>query len=479
MQEYNISQKRRKATLIINYTLMSIAVIVISAICVFFALGYRFDFGTNKVEQRALLQFGTTPTAATVTVDDTQLSSVTPGKKEVSAGTHRVTYTKDGYRSWQRDVTVKSGELVWLNYARLVPSTIQTNVLKELTGYAESKPSPDQTMFAVITKADAATLDILKVSNPKAVTLESLTIPSTVLALPAGATQAYHVVGWSESSKYVLIQHTNGTTSEYLRVNVSDGSDTINLSTKFGLTLSDAYFSSDTVFYGLENGNIRRLDLSSGQVSEPIVRDVISMRLYGENDLSYVQHKPDQFVVGIAADGKGAHTVRTYSDTAAVLVVTSKYYNDRYMAITRGNTLEVIKNPEKITSEGMQQVVSLTYPAELRWLSFSSKGRSVIAGSGGQFVSYDIERDVRVDANFPTIVADQSIMPQWLDTMTLVSTGDNKLRLSDFDGANQQIICDTLPSQPVMLSRDGTLLFSFTKTQSGATSLQASTLTTK
>lgn len=137
-----------------------------------------------------------------------------------------------------------------------------------------------------------------------------------------------------------------------------------------------------------------------------------------------------------------------------------------------------MKNPEKATNGGMTKVVTLSYPSDLKWLDISTNGRFVITGNGAQFMTYDIELARRTDANFPSLISDPAIPPQWLDSYLLVSTGDNKLRISDFDGENQQIVTDALATFPVMLSTDSTLLYNFTKTQAGAMSLQVSKMTT-
>lgn len=121
--------------------------------------------------------------------------------------------------------------------------------------------------------------------------------------------------------------------------------------------------------------------------------------------------------------------------------------------------------------------MTLTYPGNVQWLDMSANGRFVIAGIGTQFMTYDIELEQRSDVSLPGNPSDTTRPLQWLDDHILVSTADNKIRMSDFDGDNQQIIVDALPAQPVTLSPDQTLLYSFSKTQSGKVALQVSKMT--
>lgn len=481
MQQYDVNKKKRKLTLLLSYISMTIAVIIISTVCILLALGYRFDFTSKSVEQGALLQLDSYPGGAQITLDGTVLSFRTAGKVEVDTGTHDVVFSRDGYRNWAKHFTLKAGEVRWLTYARLVPTTVRTSTVKEFDGLANVLPSPDKKMIAVLTKSDSPVITMVDVSDAKKITTTSISLPAEVLAAPAGAAHSYQLVEWNLGSKYFLVRHDAGAVHEYIRVNAKDtdnAKDIINLSTKFGVAFSDIHFSSENVFYGVENGNLRKFDLGSSSLSEPLAKDVVQMKLYGSSDIAYVRHTGAQYVVGVIVGGT-AYKVNSYDDTTALLVDITSYFNERYVAITRGGSFELIKNPEKTASNGMTKVVTLAYPSELKWLDISTNGRFVIAGNSAQFMTYDIELAQRTDANFPSFVSDPSVAPQWLDSYILVSTGDNKLRISDFDGENQQIITDALPTFHVMLSGDGTLLYNFTKTQSGVMSLQVSKMTTE
>lgn len=260
-------------------------------------------------------------------------------------------------------------------------------------------------------------------------------------------------------------------------MNIADPKDIINVSSKFGVSLSHLHFSSETAFYGVESGNLRKFDLSASSLSEPLVKNVTSMVLYGSNELAYVRHANAKYEVGVVIDGQHK-LVSSYDETVPISLDLTQYFREYYLAITRGGSFELVKNPERSAQTGMAKVVTLSYPSDLKWLSMSSSGRFVITGNGAQFMTYDIELAQRTDSNFPTLLQDSTVKPQWLDNFTLVSTGDNKLRLSDFDGINQQIVTDALPSTPVTLSSDGKTLYSFSKNSSGIVVLQSSKLTT-
>ena len=90
-----------------------------------------------------------------------------------------------------------------------------------------------------------------------------------------------------------------------------------------------------------------------------------------------------------------------------------------------------------------------------------------MAGTGTQFVTYDLETNEEFSTNLPGNAADPAKPLQWLDDYYLVATPDKNLRLTEFDGANQNVITDVEPGFPVTLSDDGEALFSIARTTRG------------
>ena len=145
---------------------MTLAVVSISILCILLIMGFRFDITDRTIEQGGLLQFRSTPAGARVILNDRQLSAVTPTKRDVAVGNHSVTMQRQGYKSWSRDVTIKAGELRWLNYARLIPEELVTRPVLELgEGLRDAKATPDRRYLAVIEVAAQPTVRIVDLSN--------------------------------------------------------------------------------------------------------------------------------------------------------------------------------------------------------------------------------------------------------------------------------------------------------------------------
>lgn len=472
MQYYGKEKRKRTIALVVSYIVMTLAVIALSTICILLVLGYRFDVGMQRIERGALLQLNSAPTGATVSLDGKELSSKTQTKQDVEVGQHQIIFSKQGYRSWQKQFSVRAGEVRHLSYARLVPTTIHAETVVSFPTLSDAVSSPDRGWIASLQHAEQPKVDIVDVRDAKNIKRSDIVLPNETLTLPEGSTHSFSLVEWDAGSQYLLVRHAYGDAQhEYIRINRNDPKDIINISTKFGVVFGDVHFSTGGTFYGLENGNLRRFDLGASSLSEPIARSVERMELYGAKDIALVQTMENRRRVAVVVDSQLV-TVATYDDTLPVLINLTKYYNERYVAIVRGSSFELIKNPEKKADQGLEKVITLTYAGDVKWLDTSTNGRFVILGNGTQFMTYDIELEQRTDTNLPGGSSDKINPLQWIDGFVLASTADNKLRLSDFDGDNQQIITDALPYMPVVLSQDNKVLFTYSREQSGAVALQ-------
>jgi hypothetical protein len=475
MQQHGQSPMKRRLRLYFTYGVMTTTVIIISTICIFLVLGYRFDFKKGEVEQGALLQFRSFPSAATITLDGQKLSFQTPGKRNVETGRHAVTMTEEGYQPWQKNFSVRPSELRWLSYARLIPSTIDTSSVKEYSSIADALPSPDRKWIALQAAPAMTDMEIADIRDGKKPLFTSFAIPTTAYTQKAGVVSTFSLVEWDFGSRYFIVKHVLGDMTEYLRVDRTDPANTVDLSTKLGVELTDIHFSgtSGNVFYALtKDGTIRKLDINAGTLSQPLLDNVLSFRLYRDSDIAYTrQPEVGKISAGVIIDDKPSR-VAVFDASSPVLIDINEYYSDYYLAIDHGNTVDIYKSPE---SNQRQKLVSFSTASPATWQRFSSNGRIIVVGSGTQFSSYDLETSEKFDVALPGTASDPTKPLQWLDDFYLVSTAGNEVRLSEFDGTNQHVISSGLEGQPVTLTDDGKFLFSLTRSQSGV-SVQRSTL---
>lgn len=475
--EFNKVKKQRQKRLIITYAIMTFAIVIISAVCIALVLGWRFSGG--QVKKGALLQFASYPSSAKVTLDGTILNFSTPGKRDVDAGNHNVTISKEDYRDWNKQLSLEPGEVRWLNYARLVPKDVETKVLKEYPNLSQILPSYDRDWIMVIPNAEKPELELVDISDPKNIVYTQFAIPSESLSLPpAVATHSYKMTEWNYGSRYVMIEHKFGESVEFIRIDRQNLASAVNLTVKFGVAIADIHFSTGDVFYGIDSGNMRRYDLNAEALSEPLARNVTQMKLFGDADIALLRHENSRFIVEVYVDNKITKIV-DYDETRPMLVDMASYYNNRYVSVARGNELVVYENPQKLEKgQTPQQVTKQTFEGgDIKWLDMSSMGRFVIAGQSRQWITYDIELDTKSDINLAGMPGYENVPPQWIDESNIISIADNKLRMVDFNGDNEQVILNTLLSFPVSLNDNGKLLFSTNRNQAGVYQLQVSNMT--
>jgi hypothetical protein len=477
MQDNSPNKKRRTVAFrFFTYGVMTLATIAISVVCILLVLGYRFDFSHQTVSQGALIQFRSYPEGAKITMDDQILSFLTPGKRNVDTGKHDVMYQLDGYRDWSKTVNLQAGELRWLNYARLIPRTVTTNPVREFPIVTGSMPTPDRKWMAVYGAADKAEFTLADIRDSKNPKLSTIALPANSYTNVAGQGHQFSLEEWDFSGRFLLVRHITGDKTEFIRVDRSRPDDAKNISTVLNVPISTLHFSgtSGNVFYGVQGTDIRKFDIAAGTISSPVASGVQNFTLYKTNNLAYVRDEGDKRIVGVNIDGEAA-AVRTYDITEPVLTDVSSYFSRTYVAVARGTRVDVVKDPIGSAPEARKTVASFQVAVGTKWLQFSNNGRFVVAGSGSQFVTYDLETREEYSVNLPgTGVPDKQL--QWLDDYILVSTPDKNLRLSEFDGGNQQVITDVEPGMKVTLTEDGKVLYSIARTSRGFT-LQSSKMT--
>lgn len=468
------SKRRQQAALFFTYGAMTFAVIVISAICILLALGYQFDTNKGKIAQGGLLQFVSVPNNATVTLNGKKLGFTTPGKIEIGAGTHTVNYTKEGYRSWSKKVNVKPGELRWLNSARLLPESIQTTPIDTLPHISQMLPSPDRKYIAIVpdqTKPQIILYDVRDSNNLNRQT--TFTLEPEVVTEKADVEHIYSLVEWDFGARFMLLKHTFGDNTEYIRVDrTAENGKALNITKNFNLPFSDPHFSgtSGNILYALTNQDLRRVDLGAQSVSQPLISNIISYKLYREKDIAYISLVENEKIVGVYMNEKKTELARFGKDEDVKADLT-KYFDDFYLAVAHGNSLQLIQNP----TLNSKSTITLENADQIQWVDFSNSGRFLLAGKDFTYTTYDLETKERFSINQAGVLPRPDATPQWLDDYHVLNNSASELTMSEFDGTNVGVIVNAEPGLAATFSEDNIFLFSVGKTEAGHT-LQASRL---
>lgn len=472
------SKQKELIKRILIYIIMVMAVGVIVIFVVFTIMGYRFDSNAGQIEQYALLQFNSSPTGADVSVDGKKMSSQTPNKSAVAAGTHEIKISRTGYQTWTKEVNIKSGVLKWLNYALLVPNKLTVEPVASYAALNNTLASPNGHYMLVQNQIDSPSFDLVNI-NSDTIKTTKLTIPSDIYsdASTAGVVHSFTISKWDGDSRYVLIKHTSNDKDEWLVLDTQAEKTTKNITKLFDFAISYIDFSgtSGNVFYALGSNDIRKLDLSAGTMSRTLVNNVASFSIYGNDIITYVSNvaaDTNQMTVGLYRDGdEESYALRTIVKTEGsdVNIATARYFNKDYVAISNGTKIDILsgKYPSSINdkTDNLKTLTSLTVDQGVQQLKFSPSGEYLFMQSGAFYASYDLEYKSLATSS---IAGNGNISDlKWLNDNYIWSDRDGKLTIREFDGSNMHSINSVQSGQSVTLANNGRYLYSINKIASG------------
>ncbi len=489
MIDIDFSSKRAKLAIrFFTYGVMTVASVVLTALLVFVALGYRLDRNFS-FSQGGLVQFRSFPQNAEVSLDGKKQGYRTPNKANVQAGQHTVEMTLDGYRPWSKTADLAAGQLLWLNYARFIPNSITTTTIKEYPVVVNSMASPDHHWFLLQMATDSPNFVLVDFSDDKNPKYTPIQLPDGLFTKKDNKFGTFQIMEWDLQSKFVLIKHQNGDATEFARFDRSKPADAINLSRQFSLNILEAHFSGNNanVIFTKTDDVLRRLDVGGPTASGALVTGLRTFTIYGEDTVAFtsVQEQTtgdpttQQQVIGVYQHGKIV-PVRTARVNQQVIFAYNEYDNHDYFAIGASDSskVDVIRNAS-VTGAAKEASVFTQFDLgqPLQWLSFSNNGRMLVAQNGKTFATYDIETAKAYNSKLD-IAANVDHQLKWLDDYYLWTDAGNTLRIFEFDGTNQSEITTLSAGYGVMLSANGRQLLSIGKNDATKTSLlQASKMT--
>lgn len=475
------SKRKQLIQRVIIYTIMAMSVVLLVALLVLYMLGWQFDRANGKLEQGGLVQFSSQPTGATVTIDGNDLGSRTSSKATLTPGQHTISMQRTGYNDWEKSVDVIPGSVLWLNYARLIPKDLPVSNVGSYKAVTSSSASPDRKWMAFVTEPSSPVIHLADLSGDSVKTTD-ITLPASTFTPPVKAgDQTFTVADWSDSSRYLIVKHTYDTNKlEWLVVDTQTPANTQNVTALLGITASKLVFSNnnDRQLYAQIGTDVRRIDLSAGTITRPLISNVAEFSVGGNDMIVYttlLDPTTKERSVGYYTTGaKKARAIRSYGDDgkAPLHMAVDTYYGDTYVSIAYLDHIEILKgngglpSSDSDTASSLSIVANISTPDGVDYLTSHTSGRFVVAQKGATYTTYDLElsRMTTTDLQGSAPVTQKL---QWLDNYTLWSDRDGQLRLYEFDGANQHTIMPVVSGQDVTLSANGKYLYGISKGSDG------------
>lgn len=469
---------------VIIYSAMSLAVVTLVSVLVFFMLGYQFNRNAGTIEQGGLVQFNTSPSGAEVIIDGKNLGTRTPSRKTMVAGQHFISMERTGYKAWQKSIEVMPGTVLWLTYARLVPNELDPVNVADFDTVTSTAASPNRQQFAIKTDASLPQFRLADLTRDD-VELETITLPAGSYTAPAPEmTQSFTLVEWDASSRYILMKHVyDDSKVEWIVADTQDIDNTKNVTTLLGVNLTKLVFKDNdpSILYALIDGNIRRINLNAETLSGPLVSNIAEFSVFDNTTITYVTKRDpatNMRSVGYLSEGANKpRTIRAYSDKMDVplRLAMGKYFSDVYIALAYDETVEIMKGPlprsDSKDPSAFTAVSTMAIPGGAQSLSIRTNGRFVMAQSANGYVVHDIELDKTTSTVVKGATA-SSREPRWIDPYTIWSDLNGTLRLYEFDGANQHDIMPVAPGFSATYSPSAKYMYSIAKSKDGEFHLQ-------
>ncbi len=455
---------------------MTLSVVVIVAILILIILGYSFNRQDGRLEQGGLLQFASTPSGATVTLDELTLGSRTPSKASVDAKSHHVRMDLSGYRPWQKSIDVQAGTIRWLSYARLIPTDPKVEQVKSYPVIEGALTSPFRQWVAMQEKLSVPTIILADIRNDE-VKYENISLPQDAYTAPAeGATQSFAIDSWAQDERHMLIKHTYNTDQvEWIVVDRTDVTRSVNLTKAFAVAPSKVVFGTNNGrnLYIRTDDIVRKINLDDQTLSRPLVSNIEDFWINGGTTVLYTSkvdpNTNTRHVGYIADDMDEVSIIQSYpAATANLKLAFGEYYGKRYIAISHNQTVDVLKGtlPRGTTKADLEKVTSFDVKDAPLWLTIGRTGRFVAAQTANGYTVYDVELQKTDATTFDRPAVAQREM-QWIDDYMIWSDRAGTLRFYEFDGANQQDVMPVAEGYTVTLSNNNKYVYSIAKTSSG------------
>ena len=460
--------RRQSYRVIISEIIMVITVILTVLVLAFVVSGYWLgsDF---TIERQGMVQIYSVPTGADISIDGSSTSWLnrTNTSKTLAAGEHTITLTKEGYDSWSRTISLflkdRAHESAFDSSADFVTVSPDRNTML-LAG--------NTTRWQLFNlDSDSATPTTLELSEVLPFITHS-TDSST--GLFNGTIKS---AKWANDNEHVLLEITHEDLTNWLVLNIKNPTTSLNLTREFNLDLKEVeiYDHSASSLLGIADGNLRRIDVISKQISAILIPNVnhydyyekevvfsaVNAQSSSQSDSQHVSTVDDKttdsdtaspafdspYYVGLIDLASGEISKLEPLDSPAQVVIT-RFYDDKYIGIVNNDIFSLYLKRDFIKKAAFP--LSIT-PEKIK---VGLEGDFIALSASGRLAVLDMEA-MTLD-NWTTDTESFG----WLDGAMVYAVKDGNLNVYDFNGLNHRVLASNVSSRfPVTITSDKYLYY--------------------
>ena len=419
-----------------------------------------------------MVQFFSSVTGATVEIGDQKLAEKTNTKTLLSAGTHEFKLWKEGYETWYRKTQVKEGEILWLNYARLIPKQKRIDSFLDIQNLKTAKvlPNKEKILIAQEDNKKSIKFSLINLQNdtPNIKELVYLNVLQDNNSKENSISNVEIQEISRNNNRFIFTYNQNGS-RHWLIGDINNPSKFIDISKDFNLNniaKIEAKNNEASILYIQDGQNLKELNVDSLTLSANILTDIETFTSR-ENIIASVQKKTNSenntvYSIHIRRDNKNM-LIKDNIPTAPTIAL-GRYYNESYVHVAIKDEIHIYKSSN--WSELMRLYKKIKANQDITSLNINDESRLLAIKTNSSTLMHDLEtkETFTLDNNSPN-------KPIWIDNFHLANVTNNSLSIVDFDGANKHSLMPSLENMPIFLSGNDKFLYTLSTNSNGNISL--------
>lgn len=451
--------RKHRRRILLGYLLIGVIILVVLRFLFYSAYGYGVD-KNGQIIKNGFVYVSTQPNPASIYLNNKLSKSKTNSRLLLPSGRYTVRLERDGYRAWQRSITVEGGDVQHFDYPLLLPRTLTTTTVKS---YASAPglatQSPDHRWLLVQQPGSFTTFDLYDLKDPaKAPT--TVALPSALLA--KGTNHSWEAIEWATDNRRVLLRHLHDGITEFVVLDRETPAQSVNLNKSFSITPTmvslndrkyDQYYLYDSAKQLLLKASLKAPGTTT------YLDHILAYKSYGNNTVLYATDAgatKGKVAVRIQVGTKN-YTVREVAAGKTYVLDLTSYDRKLYVALSSSseNRLYIYKDPlAQLTAKKVATPSRALLISNPTYLSFSSNTQFIMTQNGQALAAYDLEYGKSYNYTLDAPLDQPQAHASWMDGHRLVYVSGGKLMMLDYDSTNKQVLVSAMPAYSPFFAPD-------------------------
>lgn len=422
----------------LKYILLFAAIAIITVILVAIGRGYRIDWRTGQIVGGGLLIVDSAPDSAKIIIDGKTIRKTTPARIPLRAGTYDVQIKKDGYKTWQKSLSIETSEVTWAQYPILVPTELEVSEVSETKNFGVSAHSPNERFAAVAVNNSKPHVLWYEIGKSNAISEIAYQLPNQLISKGAKIVS----LDWANDSEHILIGIRSDSKLIHITTNIFNPDEAQNLSNVFKRNFTNLRFSANNwrELYWNSSAGLHVVDIADSEISKSLAKNINGLLIEEEGTFAVQTIGERRRIIRIEAD-TSARVIVDNLEAANYQLEFSNFEGQQILIVLNGKSKRV--SLYDATNESQRSLGTFeTVTADS--ISVSPKDRFLLMQSGSDFASFDFdfERLHRFKiGNVP------SSPLSWFGEFYLMGVVDNSATMFEFDGGNLNKLADSASSK--------------------------------